>query len=363
MDDIGSQSAMTADERSALRSYLQRSEVRLSTIHRTATALLSGAGVLVLIPSVGRDSIVSVLRALLSQSKSPMHLTLGALVVLMLVLALVVVWLLLQELTRFYFHANHIAGTRGSTFTPRFTLTSLHLPTDELGEAARQELLVRRADPGNVELLVPSNDESRRRIDAQIAAYEGLPSVVPGTDASRAEALLLLAGVKDRSLVDEVAKVEYGMARHVLRVQVIVLRYIKALLVVLVTMLAAFVMAAVVESDQAVGVGSQHWLVGVLALWCPTVLFVSSAPVRWLGRLLTAEGAQSSGIRYDRELTRLERIASMVSLLTLVATAVCVVVLLTRPASGLARSALTVALVAACGSEAWILLRSRTRQR
>jgi hypothetical protein len=227
---------------------------------------------------------------------------------------------------------------------------------------ARQELLDRRADASNIELLVPSNDESRRRIDAQIAAYDGLPSVFPATDASRAEALLLLAGVKDRSLLDEAAKVEYGMARHVLRVQVIVLRYIKALLVVLVTMLAAFVMAAVVESDHAVGAGSQHWLVGVLALWCPTVLFVSSAPVRWLGRLLTAEGAQTSGIRYDRELTRLERIASIVSLLTLVATAVCVVVLLTRPASGLARSALTIALVAACGAEGWMLLRSRTRK-
>jgi len=133
----------------------------------------------------------------------------------MLTLGLVVVWQLLQELTRFFFHANHIAGARGTTFTPRWTLTGLHLPLDELGAPSREALLERRADPTNIELL---------------------------------------AGVKDRSLVDEVAKVEYGMARRVLRVQVIVLRYIKALLVVLVTL---------------------------LALWCPTVLFVASAPVRF----------------------------------------------------------------------------------
>jgi hypothetical protein len=347
--------SLTNDERAALRGFLQRSEVRLSTVHRTVTALLSGAGVLVLLPAVGRDSVVIVLRSLLASTDSPLHLTLAALVVLTLALAFIVIWLLLLEITRFYFHANHVTSDRGTTFTPRFTLTSLHLPVDELSDAARGELLARRADDGNVELLVPANDTARRHIDAQVAAYEGLPAPQPPTDASRADALLQLAGVKDRDLVDEVAKVEYGMARHVLRVQVIVLRYIKALLVVLTTALSTFIMAAAVEASPAVEESAERWVVATLLLWAPAVLFVTSAPVRWLGQLLRAEGATSSGIRYDKELTRLERVASVFSLVVLAGAVVCAVVLMTRDSTMAGAVGLAAVCLGGCAAEAWLL--------
>ena len=54
--------ALTADERAAMRAFLQRCDVRLSTMHRVATALLSGAGILVLLPAVERDAVLQVLR-------------------------------------------------------------------------------------------------------------------------------------------------------------------------------------------------------------------------------------------------------------------------------------------------------------
>lgn len=342
-----------------MRAFLQRSEVRLSTVHRTVTALLSGAGVLVLLPAVGRDSVVNVLRALLGSTDSPLHLALAVLVVLTLVLAGVVIWMLLFEITRFYFHANHVTSERGTTFTPRFTLTSLHLPADELGPEATALLAARRADPTNVELLVPANDAARRHIDAQVAAYAGLASSDPPTDASRAAALLQLAGVKDRSLVDEVAKVEYGMARHVTRVQVIVLRYIKALLVVLTTTLSTFVMAAVVETSPGVDESAERWIVATLACWAPTVLFVTSGPVRWLGSLLKAEGATTSGIRYDPDLVRFERVASVVSLLVLVGAVVCASILLTRDPSPVGAAALATATAGGAVAEVWLLRHAR----
>lgn len=341
---------LTNDERAAMRAYLQRSEVRLSTIHRTVTALLSGAGVLVLLPAVGRDSVVNVLRSLLDSTESPMHLALAATVVATLLLAFVVIWLLLLEITRFYFHANHFTSERGTTFTPRFTLTSLHLPVDELGDSARAALVARRDDPANIELLVPANEAARKHIDSQVAAYEGLPAPEPPTDASRAAALLLLAGVKDRLLVDEVAKIEYGMARHVNRVQVIVLRYVKALLVVLITTASTFVMAAAVEAGPDVGVSTERWITATLLVWAPTVVFVTSTPVRWLGQLLMSEGATTSGIRYDHDLTRLERVASVFSLVVLVVAVVCATVLSTRtatPAGGLGLGAVALAAVVA----------------
>ncbi|MFP5487779.1 MAG: hypothetical protein ACLGHQ_05685, partial [Acidimicrobiia bacterium] len=57
---------LAADERAAARAFLPRSEVRLSTLHRTAVALLSGAGLLVVLPVVARDAVHGVLRALVA---------------------------------------------------------------------------------------------------------------------------------------------------------------------------------------------------------------------------------------------------------------------------------------------------------
>jgi len=305
--------ALTEDERVALRAFLQRAEVRLSTVHRTATALLSGAGVLVLLPALGRDAIVEVVGALLDDGLTPVRVLLALATLVVLGSILVVIWLLLIELTRFYFFSNHLQSERGATFTPRFTLTSLRLPRDELSIEGRSALLVERADPRTVDLLVPDNDRARRRIDDQVAAYEGLDRHRTRSDLDRAEALLVLAGARDRDLLNEVVKVEYGMARHVLRVQVVVLRYIKALLVVLVSLLLMFVLAAIAGRAPELGPTAQRLLAAALAIWAPAALVLASSPVRWLGTLLRREGAVSSGIRYDRELTRLERVVAWFS--------------------------------------------------
>jgi hypothetical protein len=299
---------LSEDERVALRAFLQRAEVRLSTVHRTATALLSGAGVLVLLPALGRDAIVEVVGSLLDANITPTRALLAVATIVVLAGILAVIWLLLIELTRFYFFSNHLQSERGATFTPRFTLTSLRLPRDELAEEGSRALKDERADARTVDLLVPDNDRARRRIDGQIAAYKGLGRSSSTNDLDRADALLVLAGARDRDLLNEVVKVEYGMARHVLRVQVVVLRYIKALLVVLVSLLLMFTLAAIVGRAPELGATTERLLAAALALWSPAVLVVASSPVRWLGTLLQREGAVASGIRYDRELTRLERV-------------------------------------------------------
>lgn len=305
---------LNSEDRAAMRAFLQRSDVRLSTIHRTATSLLSGAGVLVLLPALGRDAIVNVLQALIGSEDNQLHWFLVFAVIATLSLSLVVVWLLFVEITRFFFHSNHLVSERGTTFTPRFTLTSLRLPIDDLSAHAQQELSVRREDERNIDLLVPNNPNARRVIDKQLSAYEGISSPSgENDDKSRADSLLILAGARDRTLADEVAKVEYGMARHVLRVQVIVLRYIKALLVVLLTTVLMFSLAAVVTRSSMIDSTTERWIVAFLLIWAPAVLYVTSAPINWLGSLLKSEGAQVTGIRFDRELTKLERISSYFS--------------------------------------------------
>ena len=127
-DDVA---GVSVDERAAMRAFLQRCEVRLSTMHRVATALLSGAGILVLLPALERDAVLQVLRALLAGPVSWSRALLTVAVGISLVLALVVLWLVIIELTRFYFHANHVVHADGEVFTPRFTLTGLRMPLDD----------------------------------------------------------------------------------------------------------------------------------------------------------------------------------------------------------------------------------------
>ena len=57
-DEIDESELTVSDEesRAAMRAFLQRSEVRLSTIHRVAQALLGGSALILLLPLFLRDA-------------------------------------------------------------------------------------------------------------------------------------------------------------------------------------------------------------------------------------------------------------------------------------------------------------------
>jgi hypothetical protein len=324
---MSDEAVLTPDERAAMRAFLQRCDVRLSTMHRVATALLSGAGILVLLPAVERDAVLQVLRSLLVGPLTWSRALLLVAVGLSITLALVVLWLVIIELTRFYFHANHVMHEGGEVFTPRFTLTGLRLPADELGPATNQAYEEVHGAERTVRLLVPSNSRARARIDRQMSAYPGL--LEPGgADGARAEALFELAASHRRSLVEECAKVEYGMVRHMLRLQVIVLRYVKALLVIVITAIAAFAAAAAVNGETTVSAADQRWIAGTMLIWAPVVLIVASSPVRWLESLLRTEGAKHSGVSHDAELTQLEDVTARMALVAWVVSMASMVMLL-----------------------------------
>jgi hypothetical protein len=302
--------ALTGDERAAARAFVQRCEVRLSTLHRIALAVLSGAGLLVVLPVVARDSISGIIRSLLIGDLQAMDGFLVVAIGAVLVAPGMAMWLLFRDLTRFYFYANHFGDTRSETFTPRFTLTSLRLPSDELDGASAADLDRARHDPPMVELLVPANDASRARIDRQIGIY-GLGLGPDNDDQVRADALLELAASASRPLVDEVAKIEYGMARHVLRLQGIVLRYVKTLLALLTSAIAIYAGDAVVAgTGLADGIDATQgiWLAAVVLVWVPALVFAVTSPVRWVEQTMRTDGATSSAIENDPELTFVERV-------------------------------------------------------
>jgi hypothetical protein len=309
---------LTADERAAARAFVARCEVRLSTLHRIAVGMLSGAGLLVVLPVVARDSVTGILRSLVIERIGMTDVLLTITVIAMLGVPAVALWLLFADLTRFYFHANHLGGDGNEVFTPRFTLTSLQLPSDELGPGAADELGRLRHDPRIVELLVPTNDTSRRRIDRQLDVYGGLgadASVVDSdvsADVERANGLFALAASRSRPLLEEVAKIEHGMARHVLKLRGLVLRYVKALLALLTTAVAVYCGDAIVsglDDGQAMTRSGSLWLAAIALVWAPLVVLAVTSPVRWIERLMRADGAGSTAVADDPEMTFIERVS------------------------------------------------------
>jgi hypothetical protein len=351
----------SSDDRAAARAFLQRCEVRLSTLHRVATALLSGAGLMVLLPAMMKDQIAGVVGALVTVDPSPPHVVLALIAGIVLALPLAVLFMLLGDLTRFYFHAHHVEGSTGMVFVPRFTLTGLQIAQDELSAAAASEVGTARADRATIELVVPQNETGRRRIDRRLVAYGLDTSTEELDDRTRAAGLFELVATRPRSLAEEVAKVEYGITRHLLRLQVIVIRYVKSLLVFLVTALAVFAAAAVVARDDRVGAGGQLWLALVFGAWAPVTTLAVSSPVRWVEGMLRAEGAATHSVAADPEFTRFERVVVAVGAMVLGLAAVVLLLRIVDGTSIVETAVAVVAMLAAVASFAWAASRSTVR--
>lgn len=339
---------LSTDERAAARAFVARCEVRLSTFHRIAVGMLSGAGLLVVLPVVARDSVSGVLRSLLIDGVGVADVALAVGVVAMLAVPVVALWLLFADLTRFYFHANHLGGDGRDVFTPRFTLTSLQLPSDELGPTALDQLTASRTDPRIVELLVPTNDRTRRRVDRQLQVYAGLDS--GHDDVTRARGLFELAASTSRPLLEEVAKIEHGMARHVLRLRGLVLRYVKALLALLTTALAVYVGDAIVaglDAGEGMTVPGSIALAAVVLIWAPILVLAVTSPVRWIENLMRDDGAPSTAVADDPDLTYVERVALRVAAVAWLAAAVAMIVSATNAATEGQEQAIGLAVLAA----------------
>ena len=97
----------------------------------------------------------------------------------MLAVPVTAVWYLFGDLTRFFFHAHHLASGQDERFTPRFTLTSLRLRSDELSPPTAGRLDDIRHDARLVELLVPTNPTARAHIDLHARKTTGSTVLIP----------------------------------------------------------------------------------------------------------------------------------------------------------------------------------------
>jgi hypothetical protein len=253
--------------RDALRAYLQRSEVRLSTMHRIGGAFISGAGLLVLLPLFLKDAIAALIGIFFRPTPELIELlklpapvfAIPALIALMI--PLYALYLLLRELILFYFSANIPEPRRSDgkrIFHPRFALTGIPFADDEGGEVKKELRKLQFEGPLRY-FLLPHDMREKDWLDnllkdkqtSTVALPEDSPSlsnVKKEGDFDEMRMAFGLAGAYDRPLVKEVAKSELSLIRHNLVLRRLVMRYMKALLLFIWTAIVLFFILPWVEN-------------------------------------------------------------------------------------------------------------------
>jgi hypothetical protein len=298
-------------ERDAMRAYLQRTEVRLSTLHRIAVAFISGAGLLVLFPVFFKEEIVVIIRIFLTHISEALPMVAGQesilLIVLYLFLAypfilscgipLYALYIMLKDVVHFYF-SIYTPGFPVELETPSFAMTGITFAPDE-SESVKREVLRYQYSLSSVNFAIPFSAEKRAEyFDETIAGTGGqiFPAsrrmadleangVIPA-DADRKtvehfNAAFGLARTIDRGLSQEVAAQEVSVVRHVLYLRRLVLRYMKTLLMFIWTSLISFVMIPFLQEESLP-------TLMVLALgyliWAALTMPIMRMPIRWIYR-------------------------------------------------------------------------------
>ena len=339
-----------AESRAALRAFLQRAEVRLSTIHRVGQALLGGSALVLLLPLFIRDGFPRMATLLMSTYEAGQWVLLvgiGLAAALSIVLPVVAIYLLVSDLLGFYFTSNTFGAPgagpdapRRTVFNPRFIIPGLGFNDDELTPATRAALDEGRDDEWTKALLVPrSQDDAgwRDRFDTRM--YEVWGKEIPGEDGDneRLRQSSRLAGLNHvRTLAHDVARTEALLAKHVLSIRVAVLRYTKALLLLISTTVAILAASGLVEQalaqDPTGGAfpdgfppRSTFLVALVYVLWAPFAARSVTAPLRMIQRHTPGVGRYED-VYADQRTTQFESATVAATFVVLVGAASAMVV-------------------------------------
>jgi hypothetical protein len=333
----GDRTAPDSDRGSAERAFLQRGEVRLSTLHRIAGTFLNGAGLLLLFPVFLKDIISqSVNLVLYSGFPVLFKATFTASSLLTVGVPLYSLYLLFRELVQFYFVPHHRPEDT-ERFIPRFTLTALAFPPDETTDQ-KKSILERQYGPEMRNFLIPPKkgaDAYYRQVwlgykraiipaTRDPKAPESLTSTIRGRKRT-VNIALGLAGLYDRDLQGEVAKMEFSTARHVVYLRTLVLRYFKALILLIATTLSltlarAFIFVGAGNVIDVDHLQSTRWIFSAAMVgWAALAFLGVRQPVRWMFQLAD-QNLLSGDFKFDPELTRFETKVTFVCIVVVVLT-------------------------------------------
>jgi hypothetical protein len=338
------------ESRAAMRAFLQRSEVRLSTIHRVGQALLGGSALVLLLPLFIRDGFPKLTSLVVSSfdARQSWVATSGIAVAAVVSIALPVmaIFLLVGDLLGFYFTSNTF-GALGAEhaptrprFNPRFIIPGLGFNDDELSDDLRAQLDAGRRDDWTKALLVPRTTDDagwRARFDTRMHDVWGVTMAEgPAGDDDRLRQSFRLAGLtRDRTLAADVARTEALLARHVLTLRVVVLRYAKALLLIITTTVATLAASGLVEDAARVDPSGGRFSAGfpyrylflvgaVYVFWAPLAARSVTAPLRIIQRHTPGVGTYRD-VYLDKRMTQFESATVFATLLGFVGAAAAMV--------------------------------------
>ncbi|MDZ4765390.1 MAG: hypothetical protein SGI73_12635 [Chloroflexota bacterium] len=302
----------TEAERNAMRAYLQRTEVRLSTLHRIAVTFISGAGLLLLFPTFFKEEITVLIRIFLDHSVdlftafganqivlvALLYLLMGFPFVLSLTIPIYALYLLLKDIVHFYF-TIYTPGFATNVFTPSFALSGVTFSPDE-SPRVKKAVFEYQYKASSVNFAIPFSAEKREKYfdetientDGEIIPRSRRPDILAQYDITPDDAehqrriahlntAFGLARTTDRRLVEEVAMQEMSMTRHILYLRRLVMRYVKTLLMFVWTTISTFVMLPFLQDERL-----PTFMIFSLGyvVWSAGAMPIMHAPLSWIYR-------------------------------------------------------------------------------
>ena len=317
--------AISDEERLAMRAFLQRGETRLSTYQRVAGVFLNGAGLLILLPGLSREAMFGMVQFVLS----------GAYFLLIpwilsAAVPILAFWLLLEDLVKFYFSPRFLQDD--PIQVTRFSLAGITFPNDEGVECKAQVMAITGSNPSYAHFMQSGTSKTTIK-NARETSANGRTSSPLRVELARAldqgqrsegstqvvdtGVVLSLAGSLDLSLTQEVARMEASIARHVLLLRRLVLRYVKALLIFVWTTLGTLAAAAVIgtEVTSFTPANKADAVLGIYAILAAGSAFLVRQPIRWIESLVPRAERRGHNAFRDHDLLRFEKMVIGASLL------------------------------------------------
>lgn len=321
--------------RQGMRTFLQRAEVRLSTMHRIASSFLGGAILLFILSIIVKDTVPHIIRSIINSvfffpnANSNPYLIIGVthwidyLSYISIILAILIsvgllawsLFLLFRNLIRFYFTTNP-PGFSNNLAIPRFSLTALSIASDETDDN-KHKIFNYQLEEDNINFILSKDKNKYQHI---IDLYDNFKDEVVSKSRNKLESTIKerqydkekfkafqvafgLASVTDRELEFEVAKMELSMVRHSMILRRLVLRYLKAALLFVFTFIAYSIFDLIIF-DRIIDYRQLMFLLIATAIYSILLPLVIRFPMKWILEL--SDKKSDEFVRFDNDLILFE---------------------------------------------------------
>jgi hypothetical protein len=219
---------------------------------------------------------------------------------LLLFLPLRALYLTFKDIIDFYF-AIHFPGFPETLENPAFALTGVAFSPDE-SPRVKREVLRYQYRKASIDFAIPFSKGKRHEyfdsFDPRGIAYEVQTERIPqklqaaglvaddvsDDDVRHFNAAMAIARTFERDLVEEVAKTEMSITRHIHYLRRIVLRYVKTILLFIWTLMVLFG----VQSTIKAALFPEFVILSLGCLvWSLPVAWIIHTPIEWIYRPIT----------------------------------------------------------------------------